>query len=158
MGEHEPIHPSLRRAGGLLLYELSSFHERLMEKKLAEFGIGRRELRVLWIVALSEHPPTQQVIADATNLSRSSIVFAIDVLEKLGVLQRTQNAGNRRENLISITVAGRRKFKLWQRLLTEGRIETFHALTSEEYDQLCDLLIRALEGAPSMRGLMASAD
>ncbi len=141
----------MRRIGGLLLYELSCVHEHVIGKMLAPSGIGRRELRVLWTIALSEHPPTQQEIADTTCLSGSSIVLAIDVLEKLGVVRRTQNSDNRRENLVSITSEGRRKFRSWQRLLQEGRSETFGGLTSEEYEMLCDLLIKALDGTPSVR-------
>lgn len=71
----------------------------------AEFGVTVEEAILLYML----HANTNQIlqnIAIATGKNKSVIMRMIDSLEEKGLVTRTVNPQDRRENLLAITVAG----------------------------------------------------
>jgi DNA-binding MarR family transcriptional regulator len=68
--------------------------------------VNGREAAVLRAID-GPHPLSQGEIARAMNVDRTTMVALIDELEDKGFLQRRQDPGDRRRNVVELTDAGR---------------------------------------------------
>ena len=83
----------------MLLYVLWQLQE-------AEFGITRREWRMLAQLADSEGMPSS-ALAERAALDRAQTSRAVSALVQKGLVVRTPRPGNRREVLLHLTERGR---------------------------------------------------
>ena len=72
----------------------------------AEFGITRREWRMLAQLADSEGMPSS-ALAERAALDRAQTSRAVSALVQKGLVVRTPRPGNRREGLLHLTERGR---------------------------------------------------
>ena len=72
----------------------------------AEFGITRREWRMLAQLADSESMPSS-ALAERAALDRAQTSRAVSALVQKGLVVRTPRPGNRREGLLHLTERGR---------------------------------------------------
>jgi DNA-binding MarR family transcriptional regulator len=79
---------------------------------LAPFGINGRELAVLAVLGAHE-PISQQQAAGHLGVDRTTMVDIVDVLERKSLVERHQDAADRRRNIVALTAHG-------QRVLAEG--------------------------------------
>jgi DNA-binding MarR family transcriptional regulator len=93
---------------GRLGYLMKHAHQRLTDltgSALAPFGISGRELAVL--IAIDDRAPlSQQEVARRLGVDRTTMVALIDDLENKGLVQRHQDPGDRRKNVVILTEAG----------------------------------------------------
>ena len=90
-------------------YLMKHAHQRLTDltgSALAPFGISGRELAVL--IAIDDRAPlSQQEVARRLGVDRTTMVALIDDLENKSLVQRRQDPGDRRKNVVILTNAGR---------------------------------------------------
>jgi len=93
---------------GRLGYLMKHAHQRLTDltgSALAPFGISGRELAVL--TAIDDRAPlSQQEVARRLGVDRTTMVALIDDLENKNLVQRRQDPGDRRRNVVILTDAG----------------------------------------------------
>jgi DNA-binding MarR family transcriptional regulator len=93
---------------GRLGYLMKHAHQRLTDltgSALAPFGISGRELAVL--IAIDDRAPlSQQEVARRLGVDRTTMVALIDDLENKTLVQRRQDPGDRRKNVVVLTDAG----------------------------------------------------
>lgn len=115
----------------------------------AEFGITRREWRMLAELALNEGVLSSQ-LAELTGLDRARTSRAITSLAVKGLVVRRPRPGDRREVLLSLTEAGQ---QLYERLLPRVagiNRELVSTLSQAEADTLDTLLSRLHAKAQAM--------
>lgn len=114
-----------------------------------EFGITRREWRMLAELALNEGVLSSQ-LAELTGLDRARTSRAITSLAVKGLVERRPRPGDRREVLLRLTEAGQ---QLYERLLPRVAAinrELMATLSQDEADMLDTLLKRLHEKARAM--------
>ena len=74
------------------------------------------------------------VIADAVGIEPSSVVRLIDTLAASGLIERRDDANDRRAKLIFLTPEGRKKVKEIESALVPLRRELLQGLTEKELD------------------------
>jgi DNA-binding MarR family transcriptional regulator len=75
----------------------------------------------------AQGPITQQQLADALRLQKSTISRLVDQLTKGGLVERAANPQDRRSHLIGLTATGRRR----ARRLEEARRDLFDRLLAD---------------------------
>jgi DNA-binding MarR family transcriptional regulator len=93
------------RLGYLLKHAQLRFFE-LGTSALAPFGINGREVAVLHAID-GPDPLAQGEVARRMGIDRTSMVALIDELQEKGLVQRRQDPGDRRRNVVELTGAGR---------------------------------------------------
>jgi DNA-binding MarR family transcriptional regulator len=109
MTTQRPAGAPLPELAGRLGYLLKHAQQRLFEltaAALAPLGISGRQCAVL-IAIDSQAPLSQQQVAGRLGVDRTTMVTLIDELEHLGLVQREQDAADRRRNVVTLTGAGR---------------------------------------------------
>ncbi|MBT28337.1 MAG: MarR family transcriptional regulator [Thalassobius sp.] len=115
----------------------------LKQSNLCITGDQYRLLTHLW----KEDGLTQQKVADLTDRNRGSITRMVDVLEKNGVIKRSEDKRDRRVNLIYLTEHGReletqaaecveRVHEKITKGLTEDEIEIYKSLLQKSIKNL----------------------
>src|SRR5690242_10201492 len=74
---------------------------------LAPLGLSARGSHVPRAAMSGEH--TQTELAEIVGLDKTTMVVAVDELEKAGLAERTLSPDDRRARIIAVTAAGRRK-------------------------------------------------
>lgn len=116
----------------------------------AEYGITRREWRMLAELALNEGVLSSQ-LAELTGLDRARTSRAITSMAVKGLVERRPRPGDRREILLSLTEAGQ---QLYERLLPRVagiNRELVSTLSQAEADTL-DTLLRRLHAKAQAMG------
>jgi DNA-binding MarR family transcriptional regulator len=90
--------------GYLLKHAQLSFFER-SGAALAPFGIDGRELAVLARIGGRELL-SQQALAGALGVDRTTMVGLVDALERKGLVARRAHPDDRRKNVVELTAAG----------------------------------------------------
>jgi len=101
----EPL-PGLAGRLGYLLKHAQLRLAELTASAMAPFGITGRQLAVL-IAIDSQAPLSQQEVARRLGVDRTTMVLLIDELENKRLVQRRQDPGDRRKNVVALTDAGR---------------------------------------------------
>ncbi len=124
--------------------------ERLMAdlhaEALAPFDIHARDLGVLLAIDSIE-PASQQQIARRLGVDRTTMVAMIDALEAKGLLARRPDADDRRRNVIELTATGQNILRQAIDASDKAEAELLAPLSTEERQQLRDLLTRVLANA-----------
>ena len=110
---------------------------------LAPFDIHARDLGVLLVIDRSE-PASQQEVAERMGVDRTTMVAIIDALEAKGIIARRPDAVDRRRNVVELTPAGQKILRQATAASDAAESELLAPLSSEEGEQLRDLLARVL--------------
>lgn len=123
------------------------------DRRLEPLGLTHKKAGLLWRCASGKH--TQISLCDVIQSDKNYVRMYVDELQGRGLLKRRQNPNNRRENLITLTKAGRElaceSFELFRSVQSE--LLSPH-LSTEEIEMLHSLLYKAfagLEGLESTR-------
>ncbi|GGL92425.1 hypothetical protein GCM10010129_40190 [Streptomyces fumigatiscleroticus] len=94
-----------RRLGYLVKHaylDVSAF----LDDALAPFGVHPRELGVLSVIAADGAERSQNELASAIGVDRTTMVAVIDDLEGRGLVERHRSPRDRRRNVVTLTQAG----------------------------------------------------
>jgi DNA-binding MarR family transcriptional regulator len=139
--------PSMRNRVPFLLFRASQASLSLANQMLADIGLCARQAGILTMVTELE-PMTQQALADALGIDRTTMVALLDDLEGKGYVARQRHPRDRRAFLVHPTDTGRTAKAAAVRILDEQQRRFLAPLTPAERRQLAGLLTR-LHGRPS---------
>ena len=126
---------------GFILVELGKTFENYLEQRLHSIQLGRREFTVL--LAISEIGPiSQQRLSDLLQIDRTTMVFLLDELQKMKLVQRNANPEDRRAHALIVTSAAKTLLKRAMLIVEEAQIEFTSGLTREENRQLDKLILK----------------
>jgi DNA-binding MarR family transcriptional regulator len=144
-----------------LLVQLGFQAGRQFGERLAPLGLEQRQAGMLVRLAASEGR-SQQAIAALLGINATQMVFLVDELERLGLVERRRNPADRRSHALYLTGPGRAMLARVRAVTTEHEASITAGLTGEEREQLLALLGRiaagqglaaqALPGLPPARG------
>src|SRR6478672_5044723 len=92
---------------GWLLYRAHWALASEMTAAFAPLGVSARGYHVLRAALSGEH--TQKELADMVGLDKTTMVVAVDELERDGLAERLPSPHDRRARIIAVTPAGKRK-------------------------------------------------
>jgi DNA-binding MarR family transcriptional regulator len=139
---------SLSSRLGFMLLRASTAAGRLATTKLQPLGIEPRHHAVLALV-VELGPLSQQDLADLLHVDRSTMVSLIDDLETRRYVRRRRSHTDRRAYAIHPTPAGRTAQTRAATLLLQCEREYLAELTTDEQDQLYQLLARLITTNPA---------
>lgn len=102
-----PADSSQRAAFGSLLSRAARQWRRAADRGLEPFDLTEATWLPLIRIARAPAPPRQKDVAAALGLDGSSVVRLLDNLEAAGLLQRREEASDRRAKTIVLTPKGR---------------------------------------------------
>jgi DNA-binding MarR family transcriptional regulator len=145
--EGEPL-PALAGRLGYLLKHAQLRLADLTAAAMAPFGITGRQLAVL-IATDSRAPLSQQEVARRLGVDRTTMVLLIDELEDKRLVQRRQDPGDRRKNVVALTDAGRATLRQASSASAEAERLFLGPLSGDEATQLRQALREIAFPAPA---------
>ncbi|MGN5637344.1 MarR family winged helix-turn-helix transcriptional regulator [Streptomyces sp. AC154] len=134
----------LRNLGTRLLSLAAIQSDRLVNEELAR--VDARKWHYAVLATLEEFGPASQAeLSRRTGIYRSDIVAVINELADRGLVERSPNPADRRQNVITPTEQGHRRLLKLDKLLTEVEDEVLAPLTPPEREQLARLLTTLLD-------------
>ena len=137
--------------GGLafLLVQLGLHGARQFGARLAPLGLEQRQAGMLLRLAVNQGR-SQQAIAEMIGVNATRMVFLVDELEKLGLVERRRNPADRRSHALYLTGTGTATVDRVRAVAAEHEAALAAALTAPERAQLTGLLrrIAAEQGLP----------
>jgi MarR family transcriptional regulator, organic hydroperoxide resistance regulator len=97
----------LAESSGFLVRDANRAFQRLLEKRIAPFGIARGQwyfLRVLW----SEDGLSQRELSARVGTMEPTTVIALRSMEKAGLIRRVRSADDKRRSQVSLTTKAQR--------------------------------------------------
>ncbi|MGW1466194.1 MarR family winged helix-turn-helix transcriptional regulator [Streptomyces sp. NPDC002308] len=129
----------LRNLGTRLLSLAAIHSDRLVNEELTR--AGARKWHYAALATLDEFGPASQAeLSRRTGIYRSDMVTVINELADRGLVERSANPADRRQNIISVTKQGHRHLLKLDKLLTETENAVLAPLTPPEREQLTRLL------------------
>jgi len=136
--------PSLGVLPGLIGYQLRLAQRAIFSdfaETVGEGGVSPGLFGIL--VVIDENPGlTQQALADAAHLDRSTVVTVIDKLEDRGLVER--HAADRRSNGLFLAGKGAALLRALKRKVAHHERRVVRNLSAREREQLVALLQRIL--------------
>ena len=140
-----------------LLVQLGLHGARRFGERLAPLGLEQRHAGVLMRLAGNEGQ-SQQAIAEMIGVNATRMVFLVDELEKLGLVERRRNPADRRSHALYLTGQGRATVARVRAVTAEHDAELGAGLTAAQRAQLVGLLrVVAREQGLHPRGLPGSS-
>ena len=130
----EPL-PALAGRLGYLVKHAQLRLAELTAAAMAPFGITGRQCAVL-IAIDSQAPLSQQEVARRLGVDRTTMVLLIDELENKRLVQRRQDPGDRRKNVVALTDAGRTTLRKASDATAEAERLFLGPLSGDEATQL----------------------
>lgn len=124
-----------------LLVQLGAHLAQEFAERLAPLGLEPRHAGTLFRLAASEGL-SQQAIGDLIGLNPTRMVFLVDELEQLGLVERRKNPADRRSYALYLTGEGRDKLREMRESTIKHQDELGASLTAAERVQLTSLLRR----------------
>jgi DNA-binding MarR family transcriptional regulator len=90
-----------------------------------ELGISLRQFLLLRLVDMGAPTPSQQLIADRLGIAKSAVSRHIDIAREKGWVNVDVSAESRRQNTLTLTLAGRELLARAQTLLGDSESEGF---------------------------------
>jgi DNA-binding MarR family transcriptional regulator len=135
-------HATAARLGNLRtrLLSLAAIHsDRRVNEELARADARKWHYAVL--ATLDEFGPASQAeLSNRTGIYRSDLVAVINELADRGLVERTPNPADRRQNVITVTKQGHRQLLKLDKLLADVETEVLAPLTPPQREQLAQLL------------------
>ncbi len=132
--------------GYLLKHAQLRFAE-LSTAALAPFGVNGREAAVLRAID-GPQPLAQGEIARRMGIDRTTMVALVDELQARGLVQRRQDPGDRRRNVVELTPAGQDVLRRATRAGEQAERAFLSPLPPADAQRFKDIL-RALLGGPA---------
>ena len=131
----------LIESSGFLLSLLGGAAKTYWVEELEESGFNPYHVRIL--IFLDEGASeTQAAIADSLEIDRSQLVGLLDKLEQSGFVERRPDPNDRRNQMVSLTAAGRRQLAKFRTSAKRVEDEILAPLDARSRSQLHDLLLR----------------
>lgn len=111
---------------------------------LAPLGLSARGYHVLRAALSGER--TQTELAEMVGLDKTTMVVAVDELEKTGLAERHLSPDDRRARIIAVTAAGRRKVAEADEVKERVQADVLGELSKVEARALIDGLAKLVEG------------
>jgi DNA-binding MarR family transcriptional regulator len=111
---------------------------------LAPLGVSARGYHVLRAALSGEH--TQTELAEMIGLDKTTMVVAVDELERAGLAERHPAPEDRRARIIAVTAAGKRKVAEADKVKERVQAEVLGELSPSEAAALLKTLARLVEG------------
>jgi DNA-binding MarR family transcriptional regulator len=142
-----PIPPELSAFPGYLLARLGESARQRFHRALEPEGLHPRHFGVMTMVR-AQPGVTQRRLHEETAIDPSSMVAAIDDLERMGLAERRPHPEDRRAHTIFLTDRGQRTLERAQARAGELHREFFSALTAQEARTLHALLRKLADPRP----------
>lgn len=127
-----------------LLVQLGMYGARQYGERLQPLGLEQRQAGVL--VRLAAHEGrSQQAIAESMGVNATRMVFLVDELEKLGLVERRRNPEDRRSHALYLTDQGRAALDKVRAVTAEHEQRMSAGLTSSQRAELITLLRQVAE-------------
>lgn len=123
-----------------------------LTEDLAPLGLNLRDYTVLIAAeraAIEGRPRTQLALAQAARLDKSTMVVAVDALEKEGLVERRPDPKDRRARIVVPTDAGRELLARAEGVVLDVEDEVLAGLDAEQRRVLRGLLTRLVVGRRS---------
>ncbi|MBO8198487.1 MarR family winged helix-turn-helix transcriptional regulator [Streptomyces smyrnaeus] len=134
----------LRRRASRLLSQLTMRSDRLINEGLARADGRKWHYAVL--ASLQEYGPGSQAeLSRRSGIYRSDMVGVVKELAERDLVERVPDPDDRRRNVITISVRGRRRLRHLDRILDDLHDELLAPLSTAERDQFLQLLTRLLD-------------
>lgn len=127
-----------------LLVQLGMHGARRFGERLQPLGLEQRQAGMLVRLAANEGQ-SQQAIAAMLGVNATRMVFLVDELEKLGLVQRRRNPEDRRSHALYLTDPGRAALAQVQAVAAEHEQQMSAGLTAAERKELIGLLRRVAD-------------
>lgn len=127
-----------------LLVQLGMHGARRFGERLQPLGLEQRQAGMLVRLAANEGQ-SQQAIAAMLGVNATRMVFLVDELEKLGLVQRRRNPEDRRSHALYLTGPGRAALAQVQAVAAEHEQQMSAGLTAAERKELIGLLRRVAD-------------
>jgi MarR family transcriptional regulator, transcriptional regulator for hemolysin len=111
---------------------------------LAPIGVSARGYHVLRAALSGDH--TQTELADAVGLDKTTMVVAIDELERQGFAERRPSPHDRRARIIAVTAAGKRKVAEAEKVKERVQADVLGELPARDQKALIDGLQKLVQG------------
>lgn len=132
---------------GYLLVRLGDSTRHRLQEALEPEGLHPRHFGVMTMVH-AQPGITQRQLHDETAIDPSSMVAALDELEKMGLAERRPHPEDRRAHTIFLTDRGQRALERAKARAGELHREFFRGLTAREISTLHALLRKLADSAP----------
>jgi len=156
MAEGSGVPPTGLPGLALLLVQLGFHAGREFGERLAPLGLEQRQAGMLVRLAANEGK-SQQAIAELLGINATRMVFLVDELELLGLVERRRNLADRRSHALYLTDAGTAMLARVRAATAEHEARMSAAMTSDERTQLISLLRRVASeqrlGAQALPGM-----
>jgi DNA-binding MarR family transcriptional regulator len=132
-----------------LLVQLGMHGARQFGEGLQPLGLEQRQAGMLVRLAAGEGQ-SQQALAAMLGVNATRMVFLVDELEKLGLVERRRNPEDRRSHALYLTGQGRAALAQVQAVAAEHEQQMSAGLTGEQRRELIALL-RQVAAAQGLR-------
>ena len=119
-------------------------------EQIRDAGFTDTEHAICTFLCFHEHV-SQDYISNALMLDKTTVAKALNVMERKGLISRTQNEQNRRENIITITESGRESVSASIGVYDTWLSEICSCFSEEELKQLDSFLNRMIDCALQRR-------
>lgn len=136
---------------GLLLVQVGFQAGRQFGERLAPLGIEQRQAGMLTRLAANEGR-SQQAIAELIGVNATRMVFLVDELERLGLVERRRNPADRRSHALYLTAEGQAMLGRVKGVAAEHEAHLAAGLSAADRAELTRLLRRLA----SQQGLTAT--
>ncbi len=124
--------PSLRSGFGTLVSQTARQWRRAVDRRLQPFGLTEATWLPLLRLARATAPLRQKDLAASLGLDGSSIVRLLDNLEQGGLVERREEAGDRRAKTLHLTAAGQATVDKVERVAREVRARLLAEIADRE--------------------------
>lgn len=138
----------------LLICRVAGSVQRVAAEVLLPLGLNTGTHSVLRLLA-DEDPRSQQALAEALRIDRSTMVNLVDDLERGGRVRRRRNPGDRRAYVVEITEQGRGVLRRADAEVVAFQDAVFGPLSTADRAELARLL-RSLVDAGHLPGFTRS--
>jgi len=148
--ERLPVAGVLANETGYVLMRLGEALQALTDRTIGPGGFRGRHLHIMRLAA--ENPLSQQQLSELTGLDRTTMVAAIDDLERLGFAARQRSDTDRRKHIIVLTSRGRQALADTAQQVEDVRQRLFRHLDEDQRRTLHALATRLLIDARAELG------
>jgi MarR family 2-MHQ and catechol resistance regulon transcriptional repressor len=129
-----------------LINKISEAQSLILEEKQNEYGLSTNELKSMEIIANSKSPKMMKDIAQLMSMTKGGMTFLVNKLEEKGLVERKQNAYDRRAIYIHFTPHGQKVFEQYNK----GKYKVLHKWVEDMDPQVKNILQIELHKALKM--------
>jgi MarR family transcriptional regulator, transcriptional regulator for hemolysin len=152
MGSHPSHEAPLRHAFPSLIAQTGRQWRRAVDVRLQPFGLTEATWLPLIHLARAPAPMRQKDLAASLSLDSSSVVRLLDALQVSGLIERREEAADRRAKTIILTALGRSTVEQVEAVSSRVRQAALAGLADDEIatatrilQQICRSLVLAME-------------